>query len=129
MSKSKVAMVTGGSGGIGGEICRRLASDGYRVLVHYGSSKDEAEQVVQSIADEGGEAFAVSADVSQEAQVVNLFKECAAKFGAPSVVVANAGIATDGPVEKFALEDFERVVGINFKGAFLTLREGARVLG
>ncbi|QDU16722.1 3-oxoacyl-[acyl-carrier-protein] reductase FabG [Gimesia maris] len=128
MSSNRTAIVTGGSGGIGSEICKRLARDGYRVVVHYGNDRQAAEKVVQEITDSGGIAIVRSADIADEDAVRNMFEFTSAEFGGLDVVVANAGIGGGGPIEQVELADFTKLVAVNFVGAFLTLREAARRL-
>ncbi|QDT33868.1 SDR family oxidoreductase [Thalassoglobus polymorphus] len=128
MSKNRSALVTGGSGGIGSEICKRLASDGYRVVVHYGSDQKAAEKVVQEITESGGVAISYSADVRDEDEIQSLFETAITEFGSLNVVVANAGAGGGGPVEDVELADFKKLVDVNLVGAFLTLREAARRL-
>ena len=128
MSSNRTAIVTGGSGGIGSEICKRLARDGYRVVVHYGNDRQAAEKVVQEITDSGGIAIVRSADIADEDAVRNMFEFTSAEFGGLDVVVANAGIGGGGPIEQVELADFTKLVAVNLVGAFLTLREAARRL-
>ncbi|WP_417850488.1 SDR family oxidoreductase [Thalassoglobus sp.] len=128
MSHNRSALVTGGSGGIGSEICKRLARDGYRVVVHYGTDQKAAEEVVQEITESGGVAIAHSADVTNEDEIQSLFESAITEFGSLNVVVANAGAGGGGPVEDVELADFKKLVDVNLVGAFLTLREAARRL-
>jgi len=120
--------VTGGSGGIGGGICKRLAGDGFQVVVHYGSSQSDAEAVVEEIESNSGSALAVQADVTEENAVIRLFEQTLEKYDGVDVVVVNAGVGGGGPIGDSTLEVFEQVVGTNLRGAFLTLREAARRL-
>ena len=90
MSTNRTAIVTGGSGGIGSEICKRLARDGCRVVVHYGNDCQAAERVVEEIADSGGVAIARSADITDEDAIGQLF-QCRTNWGregSPSTVSA-----------------------------------------
>ncbi len=128
MSHNRSALVTGGSGGIGSEICKRLSRDGYRVVVHYGTDQKAAEEVVQEITESGGVAIAHSADVTNEDEIQSLFESAIIEFGCLNVVVANAGAGGGGPVEDVELADFKKLVDVNLVGAFLTLREAARRL-
>ncbi len=128
MSHNRSALVTGGSGGIGSEICKHLARDGYRVVVHYGTDQKAAEEVVQEITELGGVAIAHSADVTNEDEIQSLFESAITEFGSLNVVVANAGAGGGGPVEDVELADFKKLVDVNLVGAFLTLREAARRL-
>jgi len=127
-SRSRTAIVTGGSGGIGSEICQRLARDGYRVVVHYGDNREAADKVVQEITDSGGLAIARSADIAEEEAIGHFFESVCSEFGGLDVVVANAGIGVGGPIEQVELADFENLISVNLVGAFLTLREAARRL-
>ncbi|QDV23169.1 SDR family oxidoreductase [Aureliella helgolandensis] len=128
MSSNRTAIVTGGSGGIGSEISKRLARDGYRVVVHYGNDRQSAERVVREITDSGGVAVLRSADITDEDEIRNLFEFASDEFGGLNVVVANAGIGGGGPIEQVELADFKKLVAVNLVGAFLTLRESARRL-
>ncbi|TWU48936.1 3-oxoacyl-[acyl-carrier-protein] reductase FabG [Rubripirellula tenax] len=127
-SNDRTALVTGGSGGIGSEICRRLAGNGYRVVVHYGNDRDSAERVVQEIADSGGLAIAYSADITDEVAIEKMFESACSEFGGLDAVVANAGVGGGGPIAQVELDDFKTLVSVNLVGAFLTLRESARRL-
>jgi 3-oxoacyl-[acyl-carrier protein] reductase len=127
-TNSKTALITGGSGGIGQGICLRLAADGMRVVVHYGQNAKGAEEVVQKIKSSGGEAIAVQADVTSESDTVKLFKTAVDHFGGLDVVVANAGVGGGAPIADLELDLFDKVVGANLKGAFLTIREAGRCL-
>ncbi len=127
MSK-RVALVTGGSGGIGQAICKRLAADGFAVVVHYGSNQDGANAVVDEIKQSGGEAVAMSADMTKEDDVVKLFQQIMDTLQRIDVAVANAGVGGGGPVAELELEKFDQLIATNLRGAFLTVREAARKL-
>src|SRR5258707_8795604 len=88
--KNKVAVVTGASKGIGASIAKHFAAAGAKVVVNYASSKAEADKVVKAITDDGGIAIAVQADVSNEVDVIRLFKETKNAFGTLDVLVNNA---------------------------------------
>ncbi|WP_407353805.1 SDR family oxidoreductase [Luteimonas sp. R10] len=122
----KAALVTGSSRGIGAAIARRLARDGFRVTVNYLRSRDLAETMVRRIEADGGRAIAVQADVSDPTAVRRLFDANDAAFGGIDVVVANAGIMRLAPFGEMADEDFDRMLAVNAKGGFNTLREAAR---
>src|ERR1700687_6277282 len=89
---NKVALLTGGSKGIGGGIAPALGAAGARVAVNYSSDREGAQRVAQAITDNGGEAIAVGADVSKAADVARLFKEVDSAFGRLAVLVHNAGV-------------------------------------
>ena len=89
---NKVAIVTGGSKGIGAAIARRLAADGAQVIVNYASGKSDAEKVVADITAAGGQALAVGADVTHQTEVEALVKAAIDRFGRLDIVVNNAGV-------------------------------------
>ncbi len=125
---NKVAIVTGASRGIGAAIARRLAADGFTVVVNYAGNVAEAEALVGEIEGQGGKAISAQADVSDAAAVARMFDAAQAAFGGVDVLVNNAGImqlATIGDSED-AL--FDRQIAINLKGSFNTLREAAKRL-
>jgi 3-oxoacyl-[acyl-carrier protein] reductase len=126
--EGKIAIVTGGSGGIGSAICERLAQDGAKVVVHYGGHQDAADDVVTRIKDKGGEAVAIQANLSKVEDVVKLFDQTQQHFGKPDIVVNNAGTGVGGPIAETEEEAFDKVFGLNTKGTFFSMREAARRL-
>ncbi|QPM92186.1 SDR family oxidoreductase [Pseudooceanicola algae] len=122
----KIALVTGASRGIGAAIARRLASDGFAVVVNYAGSEDAAHAVVAQIRTDGGRAIAAQADVSDPAQVAQLFDRAEATFGVPDVLVNSAGIMQLGPLAESEDEMFDSMIATNLKGTFNTLRAAAR---
>ncbi|GAA3873206.1 SDR family oxidoreductase [Celeribacter arenosi] len=122
----KPAIVTGASKGIGAAIARRLAADGYGVVVNYAGSEGAAETLVAQIVKAGGKAIAVQADVSVPSAVEALFDACAQAFGAPEVLVNNAGIMSLAPLIDTDDASFDAMVAINLKGVFNCLRAGGR---
>ena len=125
---SKSAIVTGASKGIGAAIARRLARDGFAVIVNYAGSKSAAEALVAEIEAAGGQARAVQADVADPAQVAQLFDACEAAYGAPHLLVNNAGIMSLAPLAETEDAAFDAMIAVNLKGVFTCLREGARRL-
>ena len=118
----KTALVTGASKGIGKAICLELAQMGVKVAVNYNSSKSEAEQVVQTITDMGGEAFKVHADVSDLDQVNAMVDKVSDEWGGVNILVNNAGIINDGLLMRMSDEAWHRVMGVNLNGTFYCTR-------
>src|SRR5262249_53109615 len=118
--------VTGASHGIGAEVARRLAADGFTTIVNYAGQPGEAQALVSKIESEGGRAFAVQADVQAPDQVARLFDTTERTYGGVDVVVNNAGVMTLAPLAETDDATFDRMVGVNLKGTFNTLREAAR---
>lgn len=124
----KVAIITGGSGGIGSAICERLAQEGAKVVVHYGGHVDSANEVVSNIKHSGGEAIALQASLSHSEDVIKLFDQSQQQFGAIDIVVNNAGTGANGQVAETDEADFDKVFGLNARGTFLCMKEAARRL-
>ncbi|KAB8332199.1 glucose 1-dehydrogenase [Scytonema tolypothrichoides VB-61278] len=122
----KVAIITGASGGIGRAIAERLAKDGATVVINYGRSAEEAENLVQFIKANGGQSLAVQADISKRADIRNLFQQTIEKFSQLDILVNNAGIANAAPVADVTEEQFDQVFAVNVRGVLFTLQEAAR---
>jgi 3-oxoacyl-[acyl-carrier protein] reductase len=122
----KVALVTGGSRGIGAAIARRLAADGAAVALTYSSSPQKAHEVAHAIESAGGRAIAIRADNADVRAVKHAVAETVETFGRLDILVNNAGIAMVSPIEEFKLEDFERLLAINVKGVFVAVQEAIR---
>nr|ACN38371.1 short-chain dehydrogenase/reductase [Micromonospora inyonensis] len=122
----RVAIVTGGSQGIGRQIVKRLAADGYAVVLNYATSKVEAEQTVAEIAAAGGDAVAVQADVADEFAVARLFDTAEQTYGGIDVVVNSAGIVVHAPIVELDLADLDRVHRTNVRGTFVVDQQAAR---
>lgn len=123
----KVAIVTGGGRGIGAEISRGLARDGYAVAVNYASNSASAEQVAHELRLAGAQALAIQADVSKEEEVLRLFSTVDEAFGLPTVLVNNGGV-TGGfsRVEAISAQALQDVFAVNVIGAFLCSREAVK---
>jgi 3-oxoacyl-[acyl-carrier protein] reductase len=119
MSGQRVAIVTGGSRGIGRAVSERLAADGFGVAIAFASNSAEADSTVAGIRAAGGSAIAVKADVADETAVAALFDAAEAEFGGVDVVVNAAGIMILGPLAGFDLDDFDRTVRTNLRGTYV----------
>ena len=124
----KVALVTGGSRGIGAAIARRLADDGAAVAITYSASNQSADEIVRSIRADGGKAIAIRADAADVAAVKHAVARTVEELGGLDIVVNNAGVAVMNDIAHFSDDDFERMLSINVRSVFYTVREAARHL-
>ena len=134
-NSTPVAIVTGGSRGIGRAICQRLAADGFAVVVNYAGNTAKADETVKSIEFNGGRAIAIQADVANQQDVERLFADTEQTFGRVDVVVNSAGIMPTAKISRDSLDDFDRVIATNLRGTFLimaqaaqSLKEGGRII-
>jgi 3-oxoacyl-[acyl-carrier protein] reductase len=123
---AKSAIVTGASGGIGRAVAKRLADDGFAVVVNYAGNAARADDVVAEITAAGGRALAVQADVGSAPDVARLFTPADDAFGKSEVVVHCAGIMPLRPIADGDLDMFDKVIATNLRGAFVVLAEAAR---
>jgi len=127
MERSRIAIVTGGSRGIGAATAKLAAQSGYRVCIAYRHREKDADDVVAAIQREGGEAMAIGADVGREDDVVRLFDAVDRRFGEVTALVNNAGILErQMRVEEMDAERLTRVFNANVVGSFLCAREAVR---
>ena len=122
----QIALVTGASRGIGRAVALALAAEGAEVVVNYASSPEAAEAVVAEIQAKGGSAYALKADVSDEASVDDLIKTVLKRSERIDVLVNNAGITRDGLLMRMKTEDWQAVINLNLTGVFLCTRAVAR---
>ena len=115
---ARVALVTGGARGIGADISRRLAADGFTVVINYATSVAAAEALVAEIEFRGGTAGAVQADVGDTRAVQRMFARTTERFGAPVALVNNAGLNFSGSARNQSPEDWDRVISVNLSGAY-----------
>ena len=124
----KVALVTGGSRGIGAATAKRLAADGATVALSYVSSADAAQAVVDEITAAGGTAQAYHADAADAQASADLVRRVVEDHGGLDVLVNNAGVYRTGPVHEFSDEDYDANLDVNLRGSFATIREAAKHL-
>lgn len=125
--QGRIALVTGASSGFGHRFGRVLAGAGARVVLA-ARRTDRLEALCTAIRQDGGEAIAVPMDVADERSTIAAYDAAEAAFGTPDTIVANAGLSGNGPAISLSVEDFDQTMAVNLRGAFLTLREGARRL-
>ena len=124
--EGKVALVTGASRGIGRAIAMRLAEEGCRVVVNYNCSADAAQEVVNTIKANGGEAIAIQADVSQFAEAQRLVKEARAAFGRIDILVNNAGTTRDNLLALMKEQEWDDVINTNLKACYNVTKAALR---
>lgn len=122
----RVAMITGGSGGIGRAIAERLASEGFAIGVHYASNKSKADETVSAITSAGGKAIAVCGDVADENEMSAAFDIIEKTFGGIDVVINTAGIMLLSPIVSLNLDDLDRMHRTNIRGTFVVSKQAAR---
>ena len=125
----KVALVTGGSRGIGAAIVKRLVRDGASVAFTYFGSAEQAEALAASLSASGGQVKAVRADSGDVAAVRSAVAETARHFGRIDILVNNAGILRLGVVDEISVEDLDRILAVNVKGLFVATQEAVRHMG
>lgn len=125
----KVAIVTGASKGIGASIALHLAAEGAIVVVNYSSSKEGAEHVVKEIKQNGGQAIAVQADMSNQKEIGRLFSETKKAFGKLDILINNAGIYNGAPIEEVTPEHFHKMFDLNVLGLLLATQEAVKMFG
>ncbi|MFJ9246781.1 SDR family oxidoreductase [Streptomyces sp. NPDC101776] len=123
---TRVALITGGSGGIGRAVAERLAQDGIAVGVHYAGNKARADETVAAIVAAGGRAIPVGGDVADEEAMSAAFDAVEAEFGGIDVVVNTAGIMALSPIATLDLDDLDRMHRTNIRGTFVVSQQAAR---
>ena len=122
----KVALVTGGSGGIGRSVSLRLAKDGFTVVLNYAGNAEKAEQVANEIKSADGQTLIIQADVSNEADVERMFTQIIDTFGRIDVVVHTAGIMPVSTIAETDLAVFDRVISTNLRGTLIVFKHSAK---
>jgi 3-oxoacyl-[acyl-carrier protein] reductase len=123
---ARVAVVTGGSRGIGRSVIRQLAGDGFSIVIGYASNQGEAAAAVAEVAAEGAKAVAVAADVADEHAVTSLFDQAEQAYGGIDVVVNAAGVMSLAPLADFDLTVLDRMLRTNIRGTFVVDQQAAR---
>ncbi|MGA7274653.1 MAG: 3-oxoacyl-ACP reductase family protein [Candidatus Udaeobacter sp.] len=133
--EGKIALITGGSRGIGAAIAKRLVADGASVAITYSKGANAAASVVQEIERDGGKAIAIQADATDAEAVKGAVEKTVAIFGKLDVLVNNAGTAIPKPFEETTLEEMDRVLDINVRGVFIAtqaalkhMKSGSRII-
>jgi glucose 1-dehydrogenase len=124
--QGQVAIVTGASSGIGAGVAKALSEAGAIVVINYSSSPEKADVVLNEIKAKGGEGFTVKADVSREAEVIDMFQQTINRYGTVDILVNNAGLQKDAKFHNMTLEEWNHVIGINLTGQFLCSREAIK---
>ena len=124
--KGQKALVTGGNSGIGKAVAIELGKAGADVVVNYVRGEDQAREVVTEIEKSGSRAFAHQADVSQEDQVSAMFEKMKAELGTIDILINNAGLQQDAPIDEMTLNQWNLVINVNLTGQFLCAREAVR---
>ncbi|OOV95541.1 3-oxoacyl-ACP reductase family protein [Pseudomonas sp. MF4836] len=125
----KVALIQGGSRGIGAAIVKRLAAEGAVVAFTYVSSTAKAEELKNAIIASGGKALAIKADSADAAAIRQAVNHTVETFGRLDILVNNAGVLAVAPLEDFKLEDFDQTLAINVRSVFIATQEAARHMG
>jgi glucose 1-dehydrogenase len=124
--QGQVAIITGASSGIGAGIAKAMAAEGANVVVNYSSSPDKADKILDEIRSSGGEGFTIKADVSNEHEVLQMFRETFNRYGTVDILVNNAGLQKDAKFHQMTLEEWNKVLAINLTGQFLCAREAIK---
>lgn len=122
MEERKVVLVTGGSRGIGKEVAKVYADNGYDVVINYVSDKTDVEGIRKEFEEKGVRCLLVKCDVSKAEDVQSMVEEVIEKFGKIDVLVNNAGITRDCLLMRMSEEDFDKVIEINLKGTYLVTK-------
>jgi 3-oxoacyl-[acyl-carrier protein] reductase len=129
MTRTKVAIVTGASRGIGAAVARELAVHGFNVAVNYASNHDGAKTTVEAVKKAGGDALAIQGEVQQASALDRLFGAVQEKWGALDVLVNNAGVGATAPLDQIDADMIDKAVAVNLTGMLLASQRAARAIG
>ncbi len=127
--KDKIALVVGGSRGIGAGIVRRLAEDGAGIALTYAAAADKANELVQQIAAGGVRAIAIKADSGNEAELRDAVAKTLQQFGRLDILVVNAGVLIPGGILEYRMEDLDRMLAVNVRGVVVAIQAAAAHMG
>ncbi|MHC8491404.1 SDR family oxidoreductase [Thalassospira sp. SM2505] len=127
-NQNRTAIITGAARGIGVALAKRLAADGFAVVINYANSATPAEELAQSLKADGHKAIAIGADIARPDAVTALFDKTITEFGGVDVIVNNAGVMTTQPIADMDDATYDAMMDINVRGTFNMLREGAKHL-
>ena len=122
---SQVVLITGATGGIGEELVKAFAHQGYHVLIHTHQNLEKARQLKQYVMDLGQEALIVQADIERQSEAKETMEHCLAAFGRLDVLINNAAIKRDAPLETMSESDFDDVMRVNVKAVFNMIQHAA----
>ena len=127
-TETKTAIITGAARGIGVALAKRLAQDGFAVVVNYANSAASADALVEELSTSGHQAMAIKADITNADAVKQMFDHAETRFGGVDVIVNNAGVMTTQPISEMSDAVYDAMMDTNVRGTFNMLREGAKRL-
>lgn len=124
----RVALIFGGTGGIGKGIVEKLGREGYQIALHYSKNQRQAEGILQDIPENGIENMAIGGDITDEESIIKVFQAVKDHFGGIDVVINTAGIMTLSPISDLSLAELDNLYQINFRGAFIVAKQAAQTV-
>ncbi len=126
--ENKVALITGSTSGIGLEIAKHLLAGGAKVILNYNSNTNQAQKAIKELAEYNKSLIAIKADISNESEIIDMFKQIKSQYGKLDFLVNNAGTNTDSLIENFDTTDFQQVINVNLIGKFLCTKHAIPML-
>ena len=127
-NETRTAIITGAARGIGVALAKRLAQDGFAVVINYANSATSADTLVEELTASGQQAMAIKADITNADAVKQMFDHAETRFGGVDVIVNNAGVMTTQPISEMSDAVYDSMIDTNVRGTFNMLREGAKRL-